>query len=93
MAPFLQSSAPDKLALFETDLQIFLSAEVKNEVAAVNKELAKKSRELFICSADNEALKENVSELQNALSQLKSQVSLLEQERAKNKLITEKQIG
>lgn len=57
MVPFSQSSAPDKLALFETDLQIFVSGEVKNELATLNKELAKKSRDLFIFSADNEALK------------------------------------
>jgi len=57
VVPFSQSSAPDKLALFETDLQIFVSGEVKNELATLNKELAKKSRDLFIFSADNEALK------------------------------------
>ena len=57
----------DKLALVESDLKIF----IKGEMSAVNKEMAKKSRELFILAADIETLKENIESLQSNLQKSK----------------------
>ena len=89
--PFLPTDLPEerrqeRVSKIMSELRAF----IKGEMVPINKELAKKSRELFVACSDVENLKEKVETLEKEVNKLRSEVAFRDNELVKQKVIFER---